>query len=769
MFTVRCPGCGKQHTLAEPVEPAEESVKKRCLRCGEFFPLTDPALNPEPQLTAVQNVAATGAGTPGDSVALEEDDVLLEPGLGEAKPKKGKSKKDAEPGSDDSDQGGGDKGSEAPEEEQPDEYPLPKKGSRWPIFAGLAAVLLLGAGAGAYFLFIRGKSAAPDDKPLASKSKTTSPKSKSTTKTVASKKTPDSKEKGPAAAPVAEPQKMVAIKLSAPRLAHELATKPEETKRKYLDKTLELSGLFDKVQTTSPPAGTFLVQGPFLGCNLGGVPAKVLQAWLALPHAQPFTVRGVFEKDGLLHNCELLPLSAAADEQYKGKVIEVSGGVAEVGTQGEQEFPMIRLERETNGLLDVTCLFPKGDEAQVQTVKAGTPVTIRGTCNGRHSTSDNLYVRLDNCRLVHTTAPEPPIQRLDAIALVREYEEDLYPSLYTPPVAWKEDAKPLSIAQLGKEFAKDGKAAFEKNYQNKILTITGRVQRRVHPNALLLESGETDRPLMLQGFFTKRKLAGFDEQQACCIQGLCTGMLNTNTLRLDNCEFFDPLANKDPRRLTPEHFPYKPGTDLTYDIVIFPTGSKREATFMREVYFLRDGGLVQSMTTHRGTFVPGKSPQDPALLDNWLTNKKTKHVRLPGPVYFYRVAGVHIEIGHRVPTKDGGAETVWEPVLKLGARRGDTWKSQEGSTRRQYTLVKFDEHRGRPCAIIKETVNGNTELDQRSLEIRHVYVLGLGEVEREEAQPLPSGEKKIISLKRLVEDLGPPAAKNSSSQQRATP
>src|SRR5262249_48335293 len=148
---------------------------------------------------------------------------------------------------------------------------------------------------------------------------------------------------------------------------------------------------------------------------------------------KPFTVRGVFERDGQLHNCELRPLAAPADERYKGKLMEVSGFVAEVGAIDEQAFPMIRLEHDTQGLVDIGCLFSKGDEAQLQSIKAGTAVTIRGTCGGRQSTADNFYVRLDNCRLVHTTAPEPSVQRLEAVALIREYEEDLLPALYTPP------------------------------------------------------------------------------------------------------------------------------------------------------------------------------------------------------------------------------------------------------------------------------------------------------------------------------------------------
>src|SRR5262249_43653937 len=163
-------------------------------------------------------------------------------------------------------------------------------------------------------------------------STTSKPKSTSSSKPAVSKKATGHKEKGKdkdkdKAPPASASPQVVTARLSAARLASELAAKSEETKRKYEGKTLELSGLFDKVQTTSPPAGVFLVQGPFLCCNLGGVSTNALRDWLALVHAKPFTVRGVFERDGQLHNCELRPLAAPADERYKGKLMEVSGFV----------------------------------------------------------------------------------------------------------------------------------------------------------------------------------------------------------------------------------------------------------------------------------------------------------------------------------------------------------------------------------------------------------------------------------------------------------
>src|SRR5262249_39439842 len=115
------------------------------------------------------------------------------------------------------------------------------------------------------------------------------------------------------------------------------------------------------------------------------------------------------------------------------------------------------------------------------------------------------------------------------------------------------------------------------------------------------------------------------------------------------------------------------------------------------------------------------------------------------------ISGGFVEIGHHVPTKNGQSEVVWEPVLKLLTKTGDTWSWKYNNDKHQYTVVKFQESMGRTSVVIKETVTRNDDPDHPS-EIRHVYVQDLGEIERQEWIQITTKEKKVVSEKKLVEE-----------------
>src|SRR5262249_54262676 len=128
--------------------------------------------------------------------------------------------------------------------------------------------------------------------------------------------------------------------------------------------------------------------------------------------------------------------------------------------------------------------------------------------------------------------------------------------------------------------------------------------------------------------------------------------------------------------------------------------------------------------------------------------------------------GGFLEIGERIVTKTGATEMAWESALKLGARPGASWSWSHQNIDHQLTLVQFDRHRGRPAAIIKETARlpGSTA----PVEIRHVYVLGVGEVERRDYLRIGGSETRVLREKRLVEDSEgpPPATSNKGGIQK---
>jgi tRNA_anti-like len=463
--------------------------------------------------------------------------------------------------------------------------------------------------------------------------------------------------------------------------------------------------------------------------------------------------------DFFLQDAEILPLSPPADALYLGKEMELSGHVIAVIPASENsEYPTLKLERETNCRVDNDCLFPKSDEAEVKKLTPGSFVTLSCTCSGRSlRRKDDYSVRFDNCHIIYTTAPaSSQIARLPVIHVLRDYEEDLRTAL---PPAFDSDpnAKTMTAAQLAKEFKQDSKT-FEKGYRNKILVVTGKLYRKGDRN-VILETGQTDNPLRIQCFFTRQSFLKLENNPDHTIRGLCSGLTGGQTLRLDNCESLDTVAKVDQPRLTVDYLPSKPGQVLVYDLATHPMESKGAALAFRKVFTWTEGGIVERAITHAGRLPKGKNLTDPEVFKDWITLKTTKKYSQSEPPSRLRVFGGFIEIGQEFTSQEGQKSVSWEPVIKLGLKKGESWEWSRGSERHQCKVIDIElpDAGGRGAATRRSTATireAITDLKRPDLyaEIRHVFVRNVGEVEREETARLPSGQMKVISLMRLAED-----------------
>jgi hypothetical protein len=631
---------------------------------------------------------------------------------------------------------------------------------RWPIIVGVVLLIVLIAGAGGYLALRKGDS----DKAVAKKTRSTSKSGKAAPP-------PAKQEAAPTVGPelVIKPKGDEVVKLSAARLAAELAAHPAETNRKYEAVTLEVTGLFKAIevkQSLRPlprQHAVFNAEGPPISCDLLQATPPELSRWIALTYGEPFTARGVYSKDGFLHNCQLRPLTPPADAKYRGKEIELAGVVDAVQIENVA-FPTIQFERETNSTLLVECLFRKTDQDEVKKVQPGSLVTVKGTCNGRVSTPGGLSIRLDNCELVYTTAPVPPTQRFDVVQCVRDYQEDLITLLLPPPGSEPRVDYPLTVTQLSKDFTADAKG-LEMKYRNKVLIVAGKLQAKQPPTNVTLESGDTDQALKVRCRFTRQRFAELGPGPDLLIRGLCTAIVpSTRTLQLDNCELYDP-SGKSSRRLTADYLPHTSGRTLIRDSAVYTTPGKKHPV-TRQAHYQREGGLTETVTTHVGvlgttllaTDEPGK----------WAAERATRKVRIPGPVYYYRLYGGFIELGQRLFTRSGGLETAWEPALKIGARTGESWKWSQANDEHQYTLLRFDDYRSRPSAVVRETVTRASD-PHHPLEVLHTYVQGVGEVERQEVLLVTSKDRQILAESRFVEDAAPTPPKESPRDTKSRP
>lgn len=838
MFAFRCPSCGKQHALEVALDQPFQTRCLRCAEVIDVTPELIRAGEPQAATpdtrAAVSRSAPAGTGRhgPGQAVGTRNGDAgraprrdADEPGLAaeaEEGPVYDAQLNPKGEGADWADTPGAEEETDDLEVVQPANEkkgkPRPKrspppppgevKPRRWPVVVGVAALVLLlgGAGGGGYYWFaVQGKddkgkkSAQKGDLPrVVSKGKgTPAPAAKDAPKApvvakdaakapVVAQAPPGGQAAPPApkgpgpdkpaeATPIVQAKGPQVVRLSAARLAAELAADPAATNQKYEAVLLEVSGLFDKSEvreTIRPPARPhvlFAVEGaPVMGDLLGGKtdPRK----WYSLGKGRAFTVRGVYGKDGVLHGADLLPLTPPADEKYKGKEVEITGFVEQARQPDPSHlFPRLVLEGDTNAVADIECLFRRTDEERVREVAVETPVIIRGACGGRHydDSSARYVVRLDNCEIVYTTAPPAGVPRLPAAQLLRDYEEDLL--TYAPQPAGAEERleSPVAVGDLEKDLAANANDV-EKKYRHKLFAASGVLVSKDPTNRqLTLSSGDTNPKVHVRCRFTPRLFKELDDGPRFKVRGLCSALLRPTgqvpVLVLENCEVLDESGRRDPRRLTADFLPHTPGHALTYDLLQAPPLSGKPVV-TRQLCAQKEGGLTETVVTHVGN-LRGASLFDPGeAKGKWVTYPGARKLQQPGPASYHRLFGGFVQVGAVITNKDGQPESVWEPALKLGARAGESWKWTYANVVHEYTLVKFDTHEGQPSAVIQEVITPQAD-PHHPFEVRHVYAQGIGEVERREWLRVTQQDKQLLAERRLVEaprpgakpPIGPPA------------
>jgi hypothetical protein len=803
LFTYRCLRCGKQHTDDRPFT---EPFDVRCLRCGQSLTVTQQMVHvlPDREGPASQSQAITGqpaarggngtvkSGAADTQLMRREAITTLTPAVQRAELVE-EPTESAPPEEEHEEESTQAEEPIAPNRPAPrpaagpslKEKPGPalspaeeaeraaRKKKTMVLATSIGVPVLLVCALGAFFIFNRG--------PKKVVAKKTTPKKKEQPKKAPP---PPPKKEEPKKAPPPPPQ-VADFRFSAPGLAAELADDAKAANERYRDRVLEVSGILDRItggaaaaagpavpakgpKTPPPPAQAFFrtERAPVL-CDMATLTGDAYRRQ-ALQPGQPFTIRGTYRKDGLLENCLLLDPVAFADAKFAGKKIELIGTVDTVGQfqqQGEA-FPSITLEGETNSTLVIRCVFSKAALDEVQRVQRGAVVGIRGTCSGRWFNQKQYEVRLDNCQLVETTARESSLERILvglgrilATDLARAYEEDLRP-YYLPPRGKEFKVEtPFTVSDLSNAWKADRNSL--ERFRLKIITVTAAATRRQPPNRLVLEPAETDQPLRVACLFTGRTYARLGAGPAFSVTGLCMGMEKDGVLRLDNCEVDPSQLRWEGPTLTADFFPHKEGTIQVYDQAVYPPAAKI-AGAVRQIWYQRGNGITETVTTHtlKGA-PPSGSLFTMAKEQNWLKQpfaKKSK-LNLPGTRYVQRMTVGFLEVGQRLPAPGRGIVMVFEPVLKLEAKPGDTWKWNLQNDEHTYTLVGFEKHGNRRSAIVQEVIV-NTVTQVNSREIRHVYVEGIGEIERREWLVITSKDKKLVAEKKMIQEeqlnVGPP-------------
>ncbi len=823
MFTYRCPACGKQHVVDGSL--AHEYAAS-CLRCRQVIHVTAELVHGSTAATsagqgwrskasavlshsiqsadALARPASTGSADgelsarenvddPGAVEKGQEHDWADRPADPSNPQDSGKQKKSKQPADD------GNSSDKKKRKSKPGpEAPLAKGRRRWLVITGIAAAVLALIATGGYFGYdyyrktqskVQQTAQAKEtgkSKTVAKSTKTSTAATKSAsaagTKTTAKTTPADKGKTSPSAAkaakekmppdklekvaPAVKPRDDKVIRLAAARLSTELDLDPEGTNQKYKSALLEITGTFEKTVTqegankVKSPYVVFASGGPPISCDMLGGHTDIKRL-ADMQRAQSYTIRGTYERDGILRTCELMPLSVPADQEFRDKELEVVGYAARVFA-GDRvtPFPRIILENETNGLTVLECLFRKSDEEKVLAVTEDAPIIVRGVCGGRYQELgvDTRRIRLNNCELVLTSAPADQTRRMNAFQVTRAYEEDLRTTLI--PLQDERLERVIPVARLEAEFKTDGKA-FERKYRFKTFAVAG--TRLQTGGSVVLATGNTDAVLKVRCQFTKRALKELDPGSTAVIEGFCSGMADPQTLVLENCEALDENGQHILQRLTADYFPRTPGLVRIYDIAQHPVANEKPRTSRVQIDYKEDG-LLQTVYTHVNQYVAARI-FDPAE-SKWTSFKNTKKLRLPGPAFRIRAFGGFIQMGHYKAAGDAGSELYYEPILKLSAKPGDTWRWTHDHFTYEYKLVKFDAYRGEPSAIIEETITRAGD-PHHPRELRIVYARGLGEVERREYLRVGVNERRLLLERRLVDDQEAIPAKSEATRSAA--
>jgi hypothetical protein len=479
--------------------------------------------------------------------------------------------------------------------------------------------------------------------------------------------------------------------------------------------------------------------------------------WLQV--GQPVLVRGWYAGELKFTDCRVVESSLVADDEYRDKPIELVGivGTANPVDPGNQDrFPSIVLEpHATDCPVSVRCLFRISERGKLTTIKPGQVVTIRGRCGGRSF----RMVQVHDCSLVpNTDLPAPGVARVPAGRLFAAYEGDLLyytrPNPTVPPI-------PITAAQLAAAFTADRQKA-NAAYQFKTVSITGVVIDRhpgtitpgrvapgtvnpgtINPGTVVLETG-TSHKYKVQARFTPSRFAAVKDHPSLTITGTCVGVVGKFVV-VESGQAADSEAGNGAIRITPDYFPMQSGKEMVYDLLT-PTSTRTNPIARISVRFV-DNELVRVTPLRSGTFTKGTLFAEPPGVARWTSTRPKSASRLSE----VRVNEDMVEIRDK-PTPPAQPALWWDPILKLGARKGETWNTTMLDGRVvTYTVVRFGKDDAGRNTVEIQRITKHPKDSANWEEATIIYARGIGEVSRVIVKQSTNGKAYSLGEMKWVE------------------
>ena len=462
-------------------------------------------------------------------------------------------------------------------------------------------------------------------------------------------------------------------------------------------------------------------------------------------------MRGLYTDDLQMVNCEVIDTAAPADGEFKGRMVEAAGVVKSLTLPtAATELPVVVLEGPTNARVAVEWVFKYSDaEALRAALKPGKPATLRGRCGGRSFQT----VRIDDFAVVE--GGDADAARVPLFKLYRAFEADL---VTEAPADLGRPASTVTAAQLAEDFQADPSAAREQYCRGPLEVAGTMISRDSGTHTAVLETATGCRYRVVAMFAPSRFREVADHKRVV-LRCVCSGLENGQSVLLDDAAFQDPDGPEVPR-VTADFLPLYVGRELVYYRTEPAKKRGSEVPITRVVMQVWDEGEIRGAVTRAGWLTGPTLHQKPLPRIRWTI--RAERTPLEAFALKYRVGDAFVEIARidgpppgppappaaaRVPSPP--PPPAWEPVLKLGAKAGESWAYAAPDGRKvTYTVTGFrQDATGRPLVgILKVAVN---PVDKSREEWAVVYAKKVGEVERLDVEHSVAGSRVLREMKLM--------------------
>ncbi|QJW99274.1 OB-fold protein [Frigoriglobus tundricola] len=568
-----------------------------------------------------------------------------------------------------------------------------------------------------------------------------------------------------------EPARYVATQLIAERAANPVAFDENHRGRPVL-----LVGAFSRVTNGL----LFLEAGPDGVGGVTCVPLKITSKPLEdpLPETkdltvgQLVTVRGWYGGELRLTDCTVLgALPGPADAEYRDKDIDLVGTVL-TASETDGSFPTVVLAPPTtDSPVSVRCLFRPSEQEKVAALRPNQPVRIRGRCAGR----TGRVVRVHNCTLLaNTDPPGTGIARVPAARFFAVYETGLLP--FTRPDL-SAPVGVLTADQCAAAYGTDPRQA-NTDYLYKAVQVSGTIDPRSRdPKAhtIVFETGTHQRYKILVALTPSRYGLLRDRQQVT-IRGACVGLGagpgGKYFVRIENGEPHDADAGNTSLRTAAEFLPFRSNVTLTYDSLTV-TGHTSPYPITRFSMTLAGAPQTLLRTTLRTGNFPKPTffgPSDPPARPTWIRDLTKQKGAKPTQIEFREVDGT-VEVREKPDPAPapGAAEAWWDPVLRIGYAKGETWSTKTPDGRSvTYKVIGFSKDEANKDTVeILRVMKDPTDVSAWD-ETNTTYTHGVGEVRRVVTRHYANGKSQTLFEVKLV-DIDSPDEAEPKTEPKSEP